>query len=113
MLGMSQVLKGKVIDAASGKGIKGVHVIEKEQNIGASTDAKGFFRIRSRSEKGVLHFSHVAYSSSEFSFSIGSIETQDALVIIKLEPGLELPETMIEAQPKPVVVFENKLRHVF
>ncbi|PGH40592.1 MAG: hypothetical protein CRN43_02050, partial [Candidatus Nephrothrix sp. EaCA] len=66
----SRELKGRVLDAASGEALAGVHILIKGSSAGTATDAHGGFVLRAEGNE-TLVFSFIGYKSFETSLSVG------------------------------------------
>ena len=66
----SRELKGRVLDAASGEALAGVHILIKGSSAGTATDAHGGFVLQAEGNE-TLVFSFIGYKSFETSLSVG------------------------------------------
>jgi len=106
-----QTLSGVVIDDSTNKPISGVNVFSEE--VGTSSNSKGEFVIHIKSLPSQLTFSHIAYKELKYDLVKSELEELGYSIRVKLTfDSVDLIGPEIFAKPKPILVFENKLRHV-
>ncbi len=76
-------IKGKVIDGATSKPIKGVNIIVQGTTTGTTSDKDGAFEIKADNPNVFLVFSHIGYTTS-----VNEFRSDDKSVVIKMNTGV-------------------------
>lgn len=95
------VVRGYVFDAANHQPLANVNVVEKNRQIGTSTDINGFFYLRMPTKTFSLSISHVSYEDKQI--SIISYTPDTLLHILLTRSDIQLGEVNVTAS-KPNVL---------
>lgn len=111
---MSQdlVLRGRVIDAATGRGIVDAHVRLKGTSTIAVSDVNGSFVLACPGPAAVtMEVSRVGYATLELEADAQACMDQEPFTVRLLPRAVDLPEVTID-RPKPEVVYQRDDLHV-
>jgi len=111
---MSQdlMLRGRVIDAATERGIVDAHIRSKGTSNIAVSDANGSFELACPGPTAVtLEISRVGYATLELEAGAHAWTDQEPLIVRMVARAVDLPEVTID-RPKPEVVYQRDDLHV-
>jgi len=84
------VIKGTVVEQATGEGLPGVSVIIKGTSIGTSTDFDGNFELNSENEENILIFSYIGFKTIE-----QAVSNNEVLAIGLIDDAMALDEIVV------------------
>ncbi len=87
LFGAQGPLRGRVVDAVSGRGIPLVNIVIAQSSAGASTDSQGKFSLAVAAGE-VLEVTHIAYEPLEFTVP----QERGSIITMTLKPRLLLGE---------------------
>ena len=109
----AQILTGILIDAKSNQPIQDAYIIESKSRVGTVTGEDGRFRIRLKILPAEISFSHISYIDKVQRFTQSDFNNGELEVRIEMElDRVQIEGPVIRPEIKPVVVFQNNLRHV-